>query len=77
MLLYAVTRLVGRPIDDVTRASERIAAGDLTVRIDSAREDDIGRLMRAIDGIARGLAGIVAQVRSASADMNEVTARIA
>jgi len=77
VLLYAVTRLVGRPIDDVTRASERIAAGDLTVRIDSAREDDIGRLMRAIDGIARGLAGIVAQVRSASADMNEGTARIA
>jgi methyl-accepting chemotaxis protein-2 (aspartate sensor receptor) len=47
------------------------------VRIDSTREDDIGRLMRAIDGIARGLAGIVAQVRSASADMNDGTARIA
>ncbi|WP_250516778.1 methyl-accepting chemotaxis protein [Caballeronia sp. INDeC2] len=77
VLLYAVTKLVGRPIDDVTRASERIAAGDLTVRIDSAREDDIGRLMRAIDGIARGLAGIVEQVRSASADMNDGTARIA
>jgi methyl-accepting chemotaxis protein-2 (aspartate sensor receptor) len=77
VLLYAVAKLVGRPIDDVTRASERIAAGDLTVRIDSAREDDIGRLMRAIDGIARGLAGIVAQVRSASSDMNEGTARIA
>ncbi|SAL41403.1 methyl-accepting chemotaxis sensory transducer [Caballeronia peredens] len=77
VLLYAVAKLVGRPIDDVTRASERIAAGDLTVRIDSRREDDIGRLMRAIDGIARGLAGIVAQVRTASADMNEGTARIA
>ncbi|SAK45295.1 methyl-accepting chemotaxis sensory transducer [Caballeronia hypogeia] len=76
-LLYAVSRLVSRPIDDVTRASERIAAGDLTVRIDSTRGDDIGRLMRAIDGIARGLAGIVAQVRTASADMNEGTARIA
>jgi methyl-accepting chemotaxis protein-2 (aspartate sensor receptor) len=77
VLLYAVAKLVGRPIDEVTRASERIAAGDLTVRIDSAREDDIGRLMRSIDGMARGLAGIVAQVRSASADMNEGTARIA
>ncbi|KDR36876.1 methyl-accepting chemotaxis protein [Caballeronia grimmiae] len=77
VLLYAVKRLIGRPIDDVTRASERIAAGDLTVRIDTAREDDIGRLMRSIDGIAQGLAGIVAQVRSASADMTDGTARIA
>ncbi|WP_250535853.1 methyl-accepting chemotaxis protein [Caballeronia sp. AZ10_KS36] len=76
-LLYAVSKLVGAPIDEVTRASERIAAGDLTVRIDTARQDDIGRLMRAIDGVSQGLAGIVAQVRSASADMTDGTARIA
>jgi methyl-accepting chemotaxis protein len=77
VLLFAVSKLVSRPLDDITRASERIAAGDLTVRIDSTREDDVGRLMRAIDGVARGLAQIVAQVRSASADMNDGTARIA
>ncbi|VXB06445.1 Methyl-accepting chemotaxis sensory transducer [Burkholderia sp. 8Y] len=76
-LLYAVAKLVGHPIDEVTRAAERIAAGDLTVRIDTAREDDIGRLMRAIDGVSQGLAGIVGQVRSASADMTDGTARIA
>ncbi|QSN64723.1 methyl-accepting chemotaxis protein [Caballeronia sp. M1242] len=76
-LLYAVSKLVGAPIDEVTRASERIAAGDLTVRIDTARQDDIGRLMRSIDGVSQGLAGIVAQVRSASADMTHGTARIA
>jgi methyl-accepting chemotaxis protein len=77
VLLYAVNKLIGRPLDEVTRASERIAAGDLTVRIDTAREDDIGRLMRAIDGIARGLAQIVEQVRHASSDMSDGTARLA
>ncbi|WP_244817337.1 methyl-accepting chemotaxis protein [Caballeronia sp. Lep1P3] len=77
VLLFAVRKLVSRPLDEVTRASERIAAGDLTVRIDTARDDDIGRLMRAIDGVSQGLAGIVAQVRSASADMNDGAARIA
>ena len=77
VLLYAVAKLIGNPIDEVTRASERIAAGDLTVRIYSAREDDIGRLMHAIDGVAQGLAGIVAQVRNASADMTDGAARIA
>ncbi|MDR5754441.1 MULTISPECIES: Cache 3/Cache 2 fusion domain-containing protein [unclassified Caballeronia] len=76
-LLVAVRRLVGEPLDEVTKASERIAAGDLTVRMDSAREDDIGRLMHAIDGIATGLARIVSQVRHASADMSHATERIA
>lgn len=76
-LLYAVRKLIGQPLDDVTKASERIAAGDLTVRIDSTREDDIGRLMHAIDGIASGLARIVSQVRHASADMSDATGRIA
>ncbi len=76
-LLYAVARLVSRPLAEVTQASERIAAGDLSVRLATTREDDIGRLMLAIDGIATGLAQIVTQVRSASEDMSESTGRIA
>ncbi|MEA3095568.1 MAG: methyl-accepting chemotaxis protein [Caballeronia sp.] len=77
VLLFAVARLVGRPLAELTQASERIAAGDLSVRLATTREDDIGRLMIAIDGIATGLARIVTQVRSASADMSDGTGRIA
>ncbi|MEA3123497.1 MAG: methyl-accepting chemotaxis protein [Caballeronia sp.] len=77
VLLFAVARLVGRPLAELTQASERIAAGDLSVRLATKREDDIGRLMTAIDGIATGLARIVTQVRSASADMSDGTGRIA
>ncbi|CAG9191935.1 Methyl-accepting chemotaxis protein [Paraburkholderia tropica] len=39
--------------------------------------DEIGRLTRAIDGIGVGLAQIVSQVRSASAQMSDGTSRIA
>jgi methyl-accepting chemotaxis protein len=77
VLLYAVRKLVSEPLAELTQASECIAAGDLSVRLTSAREDDIGRLMSAIDGIATGLARIVTQVRSASADMSDGTGRIA
>ena len=77
VLLIAVARLVGRPLAELTQASERIAAGDLSVRLATTREDDIGRLMIAIDGIATGLARIVTQVRSASADMSDGTGRMA
>ncbi|OXC74079.1 methyl-accepting chemotaxis protein [Caballeronia sordidicola] len=77
VLLFAVARLVSRPLAELTQASERIAAGDLSVRLATTREDDIGRLMIAIDGIATGLARIVTQVRSASADMSDGTGRMA
>ncbi|MEX3683081.1 Cache 3/Cache 2 fusion domain-containing protein, partial [Paraburkholderia sp. BR14320] len=65
VFLIAVRRLVSRPLDEAARASERLAAGDLSVRLahGRARADEIGRLMQAIDGIGEGLARIVAQVR--------------
>jgi methyl-accepting chemotaxis protein len=80
VFLVAVRRLVSRPLDEAARASERLAAGDLSVRVaphGRARADEIGRLMLAIDGIGEGLARIVAQVRSASADMSAGTEKIA
>ncbi|MBB5499877.1 methyl-accepting chemotaxis protein [Paraburkholderia sp. MM5384-R2] len=80
VFLVAVRRLVSRPLDEAARASERLAAGDLSVRVAQhgrARADEIGRLMLAIDGIGEGLARIVAQVRNASADMSAGTEKIA
>jgi methyl-accepting chemotaxis protein len=80
LFLIVVRRLVSRPLEEAAKASERFAAGDLSVRVADAsrgRRDEIGRLMHAIDGIGEGLARIVTQVRSASADMTHGTAKIA
>jgi methyl-accepting chemotaxis protein len=80
VFLLVVRRLVSRPLEDAAKASERFAAGDLSVRVADAsrgRRDEIGRLMHAIDGIGEGLARIVTQVRSASSDITDGTAKIA
>ena len=80
VFLIAVRRLVSRPLEEAARASERFAAGDLSVRVanhGNARADEIGRLMQSIDGIGEGLARIVSQVRNASTGMSEGTERIA
>ncbi|CAH2921310.1 MAG: Methyl-accepting chemotaxis protein [uncultured Paraburkholderia sp.] len=80
VFLFVVRRLVSRPLDEAVKASERFASGDLSVRVAqsaSRRDDEIGRLMRSIDGIGEGLARIVSQVRSASTDMSEGTEKIA
>jgi methyl-accepting chemotaxis protein-2 (aspartate sensor receptor) len=80
VFLFAVRRLVSRPLDEAAKASERFASGDLSVRVAkgaNARADEIGRLMQSIDGIGEGLARIVSQVRHASADMSHGTQKIA
>ncbi|MCR1770496.1 methyl-accepting chemotaxis protein [Burkholderia glumae] len=80
LFVLAVRRLVSRPLDEAAMASERLAAGDLSVRIGAGkpvRDDEIGRLIRAVDGIGDGLARIVAQVREGAAAMSERTGQIA
>jgi methyl-accepting chemotaxis protein len=72
LFVLVVRRVVSRPLDAAARASERYAAGD-SVRIRDgatargvAGNDEIGRLVQAVDGIGDGLARIVAQVRGSA-----------
>jgi methyl-accepting chemotaxis protein-2 (aspartate sensor receptor) len=79
VFLFVVRRLVSRPLDEVAAAAGELAAGDLTVRLGRSRtaaDDEIGRLVLAIDGVGEGLARIVAQVREASAEVTGGTTRI-
>ncbi|RQR81832.1 HAMP domain-containing protein [Burkholderia sp. Bp9012] len=84
LFLVVVRRVVSRPLDAAARASERFASGDLSIRIrdgaaarGAAGNDEIGRLVQAVDGIGDGLARIVAQVRSSSSDIARGTVGIA
>ncbi|KAB0642304.1 methyl-accepting chemotaxis protein [Burkholderia latens] len=82
LFVIVVRRVVSRPLDAAARASERYAAGDLSIRIrdgagGTARNDEIGRLVQAVDGIGDGLARIVAQVRSGASDIARGTVGIA
>ncbi|QOH38266.1 methyl-accepting chemotaxis protein [Burkholderia cepacia] len=87
LFVIVVRRVVSRPLDAAARASERYAAGDLSVRIRDdaamrgnaglAGNDEIGRLVQAVDGIGDGLARIVEQVRNSSADIARGTIDIA
>jgi two-component system phosphate regulon sensor histidine kinase PhoR len=49
------TRSVVRPITGLRRAAERIAAGDLTVRVPGQRRDELGALTRAMNAMTEQL----------------------
>jgi methyl-accepting chemotaxis protein-2 (aspartate sensor receptor) len=65
LILHAVMkRTVTRPLTAARDAAVRMAQGDLTVTLDAARRDEIGRLAAAMNEIGKGLSNVVGQVRS-------------
>jgi len=74
---WLLRRMVSQPLTHAAGAASRLAEGDLTARLDSPRNDEIGELMRAIDGVGQGLTGIVDKVRGSVAAIAGSTSQIA
>src|SRR5205823_1951751 len=69
-------RIVTRPLDAARGAAERIAQGDLTVRIDASRRDEIGLLAEAMNNITSGLSEVVGQVRAGAEQIATASSEI-
>jgi class 3 adenylate cyclase len=48
-LALLITRQIARRLDHIVEASEQVAHGDFTIRINDERNDEIGRLVRAFN----------------------------
>ena len=76
-LWWMLRRAVSAPLAEVVMVAERVAAGDLTHRLPATRGDEIGQLMRAINGVGDGLSGIVDKVRASASTIASSTGQIA
>ncbi|MGN6528691.1 MAG: methyl-accepting chemotaxis protein [Burkholderiaceae bacterium] len=72
-----LTRSITRPLDHVIHATEAIARGDLTQRIETTRRDEVGRLMQAIGSMNDRLRELVAQVRGGVESVSTASREIA
>ncbi len=59
-----LTRAIVTPIDAAVGHFAKIAAGDLTGRIDTGRGNEMGRLLDALDEMRQRVAGVVSEVRA-------------
>jgi len=71
---YSVMRSITRPLHAAIHIAERVAAGDLSVRVDSSARDETGKLLNALQDMSDGLANAVMQVRDGS-DAISIAAR--
>ncbi|MDU4055511.1 MAG: methyl-accepting chemotaxis protein [Pseudomonas oryzihabitans] len=66
LLGFLMSRSITRPLRAAVEIADRLAAGDLTQRIDAEGRDETAALLRAMDGMNQRLSQIISDVRSAS-----------
>jgi signal transduction histidine kinase len=74
IVALALRRFILRPVEDVTRATEAVAGGDLTVRVRSPRQDELGRLGRAFNAMTEQLQGRTADLQRSNRDLEDYAA---
>jgi methyl-accepting chemotaxis protein len=72
-----VTRSITRPLAEALKLAESVAAGDLTVHIDSTGKDEVSQLLAALSQMTQNLGSIVSQVRQSSDSIATGSAEIA
>ncbi|WP_027797729.1 methyl-accepting chemotaxis protein [Paraburkholderia acidipaludis] len=61
---WLTTRHLGAPLDQMTAASTRMAAGDLTATLTITTSDDLGEVLQALNQLQANLTAIVCDVRA-------------
>ncbi|WP_411881081.1 methyl-accepting chemotaxis protein [Polaromonas sp. YR568] len=76
-LAFTIARIVSRPLSEAVSAAQRVAAGDLTSRIEVTSKDETGQLMQALKDMNDSLVGIVGNVRSGTDTIATASSQIA
>ncbi|MFD1359231.1 methyl-accepting chemotaxis protein [Fictibacillus halophilus] len=70
LITVIVTVSITRPIQILSRNAEEIGRGNLTVKIDSKRKDEIGRLTNSFNKMLQDLRGIIQTINQYSLALN-------
>ncbi|WP_368747240.1 methyl-accepting chemotaxis protein [Enterobacter cancerogenus] len=77
LFVMIIHRMLTRPLRNVIHLARLYAAGDLRANLPVTRQDEVGQLIAAINGIGDGLQKIVIQVREAAGDIRAGTNALA
>jgi len=76
-LAWIITRSITTPLIEATAVAKRMAQGDLTQTVTNQRQDEIGELVDAINGINTGLSYVIADVRQGTETIHVAASEIA
>ena len=71
-----ITRSITRPVRTAVEVAERLADGDLTVRIENDSKDEVGVLMNAMQNMIGKLTQIISEVRTAADNLSNAAGQV-
>ena len=77
LVLLLVHHMVARPMRELGAGVSTLASGDLTQALTSVRDDEVGKLMNALDGMRTRFQQTLGAVRSSVASINVGSSEIA
>ncbi|SHM12328.1 methyl-accepting chemotaxis protein [Pseudomonas punonensis] len=69
LLATMLTRSIVRPLADAVQVADSVAEGDLTVHIESEGNDELARLLKALQSMQARLHGTIGQIAQASSQL--------
>jgi len=75
-LAFLITRSITRPIIEALNAANRLAEGDLSVKLESDSKDEVGLLMRAMQNMIGKLTQIIGEVRTAADNLTNAAGQV-
>ncbi|CAM3620363.1 Methyl-accepting chemotaxis protein McpS [Pseudomonas reidholzensis] len=69
LIAWVIARQIIQPLRQTLVAAERIAQGDLTVELHSARRDELGQLLRAMGNMSLRLREVITQIGKGSSQL--------
>jgi methyl-accepting chemotaxis protein len=75
-LSMVITRSVTIPLGEVVRIAEKVAQGDLRVKLGDNRSDEIGRLQGAISDMLKSLTRVIGEIRNGSGALSSAASQV-
>lgn len=76
LFIVLLSNSISRPIERGIAMAERVAAGDLTTKIEEDREDEIGRLARALNNMTDNLRDLIGKIIASSNSISLASERL-
>jgi methyl-accepting chemotaxis protein len=76
-IAWTITRSITRPVNAALGIANGLAAGDLTVKIETRSKDEMGRLLCALSDMVGQLARVIGEVRAASDSLSSSGEQVA
>jgi methyl-accepting chemotaxis protein len=73
---WFITRSITRPVNEALNAANRLAEGDLTVKLEADSKDEVGLLMTAMQNMIGKLTQIIGEVRTAADNLSNAAGQV-